>query len=234
VLLDADTLVTQPWLKRMVEPIEGGTSDLTIANPEALRRSWITDYYMITKTRYLDRITWHPGHSIAFKAITVNRRLDYFFDRHTKVGVDYLLQKRFVEQGREIMFVKEAAVKTRLPLSLKYFVLTELRWLTALINIDGVSYRSLACNSVILGSLMFLIPVGKMPFMLALLFNVLYIGKRVRMFFVTSKDCGVSVRNVFGFVALSYVCHLVGFICHVKYFLGLSKTTHLYQGERYS
>ncbi len=233
VLLDADTIVSKEWLKRMIDPIEQGRCDLTIANPEPVEKNWVSDYYMITKAYFLDRITTFSGHSMAFETDIVRNRLDYFLDKDVRVGVDYLLAKRFFEQGREVKFVGDAHVITHLPSSLKYFVLTELRWLTALINIDGVSYRTLARNATVVAVLILAIPFSKTPFILSLLFHVIYMMKRTRMFLVGYRSCGSGIRSVFGFILLSYIYHVLGFICYVKHFLGLSKESYLYQGQRY-
>jgi cellulose synthase/poly-beta-1,6-N-acetylglucosamine synthase-like glycosyltransferase len=234
VLLDADTIVTNQWLENMVEPIEQGKTDLTIANPEPVRKNWVSDYYMITKTYFLHSITTFSGHSMAFKASIVEERRGYFFDEDIKVGVDYLLAKRFLEQGQRIRFAKDARVITHLPSSLKYFVLCELRWITALINIQGVSYRALASNTVVVAALLFALPLSKTLFMLSALFNTLYIIKRVRMFVIASRHYTTSVRNIFGFLILSYTYHVIGLISHVNYFLGLRRGGHLYQGQRYN
>ena len=232
VLLDTDTIVSEQWLKHMVAPIEQGTCDLTIANPEPLKRTWVSHYYMIIKTSLLDSILTYSGNSMAFKAEIVKDRLEYFFDRNVKVGVDYLLAKRFMRQGLKVVFARDASVLTYTPSSFKYFVLTELRWLTALINIDGVSYRALACNTAVVAALILAIPVSKTLFILSLLFNVAYMFKKARMFLVAFKRCNIGVTDIFGFIMLSYAYHVIGFISYIKYFLGLSGESYLYQGQR--
>jgi len=233
VLLDADTIVSKQWLKNMVDPIEQGRTDLTIANPEPVRKNWVSDYYMITKTYSLDTITTFSGHSMAFMADIVRKRMDYFFDEDVKVGVDYLLAKRFSEQGKRIMLSKEASVVTHLPSSLKYFILTELRWLTAFIGIEGVRYRVLASNCTVVASLIFAIPISRILFVFAVLFNAIYLLKRIRIYFIGSKQYGRNSISLFGFILLSYVNHVVHFICFVNHFLGLSRKSYLYQGQRY-
>ena len=151
------------------------------------------------------------------------------------MGVDYLLAKRFSEQGKQVMFSKDASVVTHLPSSLKYFILTELRWLTALISIEGPNYRSLACNITVVGALALIlaVPVSKIPFLYSLLFNSIYITKRAYLFLIASRQYKTNIRNIFGFVILSYIYHVIGLISHIKYFLGLSKGNYLCQGQRY-
>ncbi len=188
---------------------------------------------MVIKTYFVDRITTYSGHSIAFKASIVENRLEYFFDKDVKVGVDYLLAKRVLEQGGKIAFVKDAPVRTHIPSTFKYFMLTEFRWLTAVINIDGVRYRNLASNAVIIGALISAVPLSKTLFTLSMLFNGIYISKKIRMFLISSRHYNTSAINLFGFVFLSYVFHIVGFIAYVKWFLGLSRTSYLRQGQRY-
>jgi len=233
VLLDADTIVSKQWLTSMLHPIAQGKTDLTIANPNPVRKNWVSDYYMITKTYFLHRITTFSGHSMAFKASDVKNRLQYFFDRDVKVGVDYLLAKRFLEQGKKIMFVKDAYVTTHIPSSPKYFVRSESRWQTAFINIDGASYRSLTSNGIIVGALAAMVPLNKTLFIVALLLNTVYVIKRARIFLIGSKLYKSRIRNIFGFIILSYAYHLVGFISYLRYFLGLSEQKYLHQGQRY-
>ena len=138
-----------------------------------------------------------------------------------------------MQRGQKIRFVKDARVITHLPSSLKYFVLCELRWITALINIQGVSYRALACNMVVVSALIFALPLSKTLFMLSSLFNTLYIIKRGRMFVIASRHYTTSVRNIFGFLILSYTYHVIGLISHLNYFFGLRRGGHLYQGQRH-
>ena len=88
-MLDADTMATEQWLKHMVAPIEQGTCDLTIANPEPLKKTWVSQYYIINRAYLLDSIVTYSGNSMAFKANIVEDRLEYFFDRNVKVGVVY-------------------------------------------------------------------------------------------------------------------------------------------------
>lgn len=233
VLLDADTIVSKHWLKSMVAPIQEGVCDLTIANPEPIESNYISDYYMLNKTYFLDRISTFSGHSIAFDGAVVKKQIDYFFDKNVKVGVDYLLAKRFIERGHKIRFSKEASVRTHLPSSLKYFVLCELRWLTALINIDGVSFRTLSSSGVVVGALIFLIPLSKTLFIFSLVFNTMYVVKRARIVLVASRSYKTNAQGLLAFVALSYTCHVLCLISYASHFLGLSRRTHLYQGQRY-
>lgn len=232
LLLDADTIVSEGCLKAMVAPIEQGACDLTVANPDPITRNWVSDYYMLTKAYLLDSITTFSGHAIAFRTSVVRDRVDYFFDRTVKVGVDYLLAKRFWEDGRKTMLARDARVKTHLASSLRYFVLTELRWLTALIKIDGVNCRTLACNTAVVVALVSAIPFCSPLFVLSVLFNTLYMAKRIRIFLAGSKRHKTNVRNMPGFLLLSYVHHAIGLVCHIKHFLGMSGRSYLYQGQR--
>ena len=78
VLLDADTMASEQWLKHMVAPIEQGSCDLTTANPEPLKKNWVSQYYTINKAYLLDGIVTYSGNSMAFKADIVEDRLEYF------------------------------------------------------------------------------------------------------------------------------------------------------------
>lgn len=233
VLLDADTLVTAKWLNEMVKPIEAGRCDLAVANPEPLRRNWISDYYMITKTYFLEKLSTYSGHSIAIRRAAVDGDLDYFFDAEVKVGVDYLLAKRVSESGRTTIFARNALVRTHTPSSVKYFVLCEMRWLTALTKIEGVDYKALVCNLIVVAAVIFAMPFSRSLFVLAWLFNALYVGRRLHMFFKAAKEYDTKFRRVFGFVLLSYGFHAVRLISYLGHFLGFTKGDYLYQGQRY-
>jgi cellulose synthase/poly-beta-1,6-N-acetylglucosamine synthase-like glycosyltransferase len=232
VLLDADTIVTERWLTSMVAPIEQGICDLTIANSEPIRRNWISDYYMIIKTYFIDRVTTYSGHSIAFRADMIEDKIEYFFDHNVWMGDDYLFEKRVSEQGRKTMFIKNANVRTHFPCSLKYFLKIESRWWTAFINMNGVSYKTLTCNIVVIGALVCAIPFSGILSMFSLLFNTLYIAKRAHIFLVASRQYKTKVRRILGFVVLSYVHHIILFVSHMRCFLGLWRDTY-YQGQRY-
>lgn len=232
VLLDADTIVSQQWLKNMVNPIERGNCDLTIANSEPVRKNWISDYYMIIKMYFLDSITTYPGHSMAFKAGIIENHIEYFFDEKTWMGDDYLFEKRVSEQGRKVMFIRDANVKTHFPCSLKYYLQIESRWLTAFINMNGVDYKTLTYNTIVIGAIMSLIPLSRILFMLSFLFNTFYIAKRAYMFLLVSRQYQTRTRRILGFLMLSYTHHIISFLSHIRYFLGLWKDTY-YQGQRY-
>jgi cellulose synthase/poly-beta-1,6-N-acetylglucosamine synthase-like glycosyltransferase len=231
VLLDADTIVSKDWLKRMLDPIEEGRCDLTIANSEPVKSNWVSDYYVVIKTYYLDSVTTHPGHSIAFRASIVENRPEYFFDENIWMGDDYVFQKRVLEEGHRTMFVKEASVKTHYPCSLRYFVEIECRWAMASIHVDGANYKSLMYNTIVVGALISLVPFSKTLLMLSSLFNVLYVAKKARMFSVASKQYNTRFRRVFGFILLSYLNHIVSLFSYIWHFLGLRRDTY-YQGER--
>lgn len=232
VLLDADTLVSEQWLNRMTEPLQNGRADLTISNPEPVTKSWVSDYYSVVKAYSIDRITTYSGHSMAFKTEAVVGRLHHFFHKDVKVGVDYFLARQFLKEGRKVMFARDAIVTTYIPSSLKYFLLCELRWLSAWIKIDGVSYRRFASNAFVTVSLLFMLSFSRALFAFSFLFNTLYIAKKGRFFVVASRRHKTSALGFPGFVFLSYAHHMIGLIAYVRHFLGLSRTMHLYQGQR--
>ena len=232
VLLDGDTIVSSKWLRGMIEPIEKGDCDLAVANAEPVKRNWVSDYFMILKTCLLESITMFPGGSIAFVASIVENRLEYFFERNFRAGVDYLLMKRFMEQGLKVMFARDARVTTHYPHSLRGFVVSELRWLTALTNIEGFRVRAFACNIAVVAALMFALPIHKTLVLLSLVFNATYVGKRVRMFFFASREYSMNVKNVCGFIVLSYIYHVLGLVAHMRFLLGMSKQSYLRQGQR--
>ena len=155
-------------------------------------------------------------------------------------GIDDLVLETRSENIEEIrmgstriVFVKNAFVTTHIPSSLKYFTLTEFRWMTALIRISGVDYVSLGRNSSVVAALVFLLPWSKTLWIASLVFHIMYILKRVRMFTIASRRYKTDKRNIIGFVILSYGCHVIDFLCYIKHFLGLSEETYLHQGQRY-
>jgi cellulose synthase/poly-beta-1,6-N-acetylglucosamine synthase-like glycosyltransferase len=232
VLLDADTLVSRQWLKGMISPIERDDCDLTVANSEPVKRNWVSDYYMATKAFVFDAVTMFPGGSIAFPATKVRGLLEHFFDKEVRAGVDYLLMKRFSEMGFRVTFAKEACLKTYFPSSFQYFVVSELRWLTALYNIEGINARALASNVAVIGALMFTWPIYQPLFMLSLAFHAAYIGRKIRAFWIGSRRFDTRLVRAFGFVLLSYVYHALGFIAQMKVLMGMSQQNRLRQGER--
>ncbi|MDY6950925.1 MAG: glycosyltransferase [Thermodesulfobacteriota bacterium] len=232
VLLDADTVVSRQWLKEMIGPIERDDCDLTVANSEPLTCNWVSDYYMITKAFLLETLTMFPGGSIAFPASKVRSLLEHFFDREVRAGVDYLLMKRFSEMGFRVMFAKEARVTTHFPSSLQYFVVSELRWLTAFYDIEGIRARALASNVAVIVALIFTFPVHKTLFLLSLVFHALYVGKKTRVFWMGSRRFDTRLIRVFGFILLSYIYQLLGFIAQMKVLMGVSRQNRLRQGQR--
>jgi cellulose synthase/poly-beta-1,6-N-acetylglucosamine synthase-like glycosyltransferase len=231
VLLDADTVVNRRWLRNLIEPIKADGCSLTVANSKPVRTNWVSDYYMIIKEFFKERISTHPGHSIAFKASVIENKIDYFFDKDVWMGDDYLFQSRVEKQGHKTMFVQEAVVKTHYPYSLKYFCEAEFRWLAAHIVMNGVQWKTLTYNVIVLGALIYLVPISMGLFVCAVSFHALYISKQARIFMVSSKRYDTRISRLFGFIMLSYICHIISICSHVWYFVGLRKDTY-YQGQR--
>ena len=232
VLLDADTRFVPGALAALIEPILEGKSDLTIANPEAVTRTWVSDYYLINKLFFINQISTYSGHAMAFRLDVVKDRLDYFFDKRVKVGVDYLFAKRMREGGMVIRFVKEAKVITCIPSTLRYFLRTELRWGGAFIRIDGVRFGSLFRSIAVCGVLVGVMPLWKWFFIAAVLFHVGFVTKKIHMCRAVSAQLPLRSTSAAGFVLLSYLQHLVNLTCYVRHFLNASRDLQLYQGER--
>ncbi len=232
VLLDGDTVVTEVWLKNMVDPIEKGICELTIASSEPIRKNWVSDYYMIVKTYFMDSITTYPGHSIAFKASIVRNQTEYFFDKKVWMGDDYLFERRVSERGHRIKFMRDAKVRTHYPCSLRYFWQIEFRWMMAFIHMNGANCKTLACNTIVIGSLISLVPFSRILLMLALFINTMYVAKRTHIFTVASRQYETKMNRIFGFILLSYAHHMISLFSHAWYFLGLWKDPY-YQGERH-
>jgi cellulose synthase/poly-beta-1,6-N-acetylglucosamine synthase-like glycosyltransferase len=231
VLLDADTIVSPYWLRQLVDPIERGESDLTIANSEPIRRNWVSDYYMIIKTLFAEEITTYPGHSIAVRTDIVVRDVGHFFDENIWMGDDYVLVTRVRQAGGNTMFVKEAMVQTHFPCSVKYFINIETRWLTAFINLNGLRARTLLNSVVVVASLFMLIPFSWVLFTLSVVFHGAYVTSRVQMFRLAAKQYDTKTIRLFGFIFLSYLYHFLQLAAHTRYLLGIWQDTY-YQGQR--
>jgi len=231
VLLDADTLVSPNWLQALVDPIEQGRCDLTIANSEPVKRNWVSDYFMIVKTYFLEDITTYPGHSMAFRADAVGNRVNYFFDATIWMGDDYVLATRMKEAGKKTMFVKNALVKTHFPCSLKNYMNIGTRWLVAFTSMKGISCSTLIKSSVIVGSLATLVPFSTNLFLLSLLLHGFYVGRRALIFMVAARQYRTKTRRILGFVFLSYVNHVLQLFSYVWYLSGMWRDTY-YQGQR--
>jgi cellulose synthase/poly-beta-1,6-N-acetylglucosamine synthase-like glycosyltransferase len=232
VLLDADTQVMPRALGALIEPMREGKSDLTIANPEPVTRTWVSDYYLINKLFCMNQISTYSGHAMAFRLDVVRDRLDYFFDKKVKVGVDYLFAKRVRECGMVIRFVQKAKVITCIPSTLRYFLRTELRWAAALIRIDGVRVSSLFRSGAVCGALVGVMPLWRWLFIAALLFHFAFVAKKIHMCRTVSAQRCLRSTSIAGFVLLSYLQHLVNLSCYVRHFLNSSRDLQLYQGER--
>ncbi|MDY6836575.1 MAG: glycosyltransferase family 2 protein [Thermodesulfobacteriota bacterium] len=231
VLLDADTIVSPRWLTQLVEPIERGECDLAIANSEPIRRNWVSDYFMIIKTSSAEEITTYPGHSLALRADIVLRDVDHFFDESIWMGDDYMLVTRVKEAGGNTMFVRSALVKTHFPCSLRYFIKIETKWLTAFINFNGVNPRTLLKSTVIMASLLTLMPFSWILFTGSLVFHGAYVGKKLKMFRLAAKQYETKTIRLFGFIFLSYLYHVLNLAAHIRYFLGMWQDSY-YQGQR--
>lgn len=232
VLLDADTRVMPQAVGALIEPIVEGKSDLTIANPEPVTRTWVSDYYSINKLFFINQISTYSGHAMAFRLDVVKDRLDYFFDKGVKVGVDYFFAKRVRECGMVIRFIQEAKVITCTPSTLRYFFWTELRWAAAFIKIDGVRVSSLFRSGAVCGALVGVIPLWRWFFVAALLFHFWLVAKKIHMCRTVSPQLPLRSTSIVGFVLLSYLQHLVNLTCYVRHFLDSSRDLQLYQGER--
>jgi len=187
---------------------------------------------MIIKGCFLEKISTYSGNAVAFKSEIVKSRLDYFFDTAVLVGVDCFLMKRFLEEGYRIRFAQNAIVFTHMPASLSFFLLTEMRWLTALIQIGGVNYRNALANLIVVAAMASTIFLSGVSFVLAVLFNLFFIAKRIKIFFAGKRCYKVNNKSLAGFITLSYLYHVVGLLSYMRHFLGLSGKNRLYQGER--
>lgn len=232
VLLDGDTFLSKDTLKELTSPLETGQSDLTIANPFPIKQTWVSEYYMISKEYLLDRISTISGVAMALKTDLVRQRLDYFFDEKVRVGVDYLLAMRLMEEGRKVLFVPTAKVVTWMPTTLKYFALNELRWLSAYIHLTRIKWQVFGMNLFILAGIILLIPFHVWSLALALIIHGAYLFRKGSAFLTVWKRGKTKLRYLPGFVILSYAHHLVGVVAHLQYFSGSTKNLTLRQGER--
>jgi glycosyltransferase involved in cell wall biosynthesis len=232
VLLDGDTSLTRNSIKQLVLPLEQQRCDLAIANPIPVRRTWVSEYYMISKEYYLQQITSYPGTAMALRTELIREKLDYFFQTNVKVGVDYLLAKRLQKEGGRVLFVPQAKVVTWIPSSLKHFYLNDLRWLTAYIALDGLKWSALGMNIGILVAIGFLIPFSTWSFTLGVLTHAAYVCKKGHVFWTVLRHGRTKLGYFPGFLVLSYLHHLIGLMAHIRYFSGSGSHLTLRQGQR--
>ena len=233
VLLDGDTFLSKNALKELTAPLEKDQSDLTIANPFPITRTWVSEYYMISKEYLLNQISTISGVAMALKTDQVRQRLDYFFDENVRVGVDYLLAKRLAEENRKILFVPAAKVITWMPTTLKYFLLNELRWLSAYIYLTGVKWQHFGMNLLILAGIVLLIlPFHVWSLSLAIVIHGAYLFKKGSAFMTVFSRGKTKLKYFPGFLILSYAHHLVGLVAHLQNLAGFTKNLTLRQGER--
>jgi glycosyltransferase involved in cell wall biosynthesis len=244
VILDADTIISRGWLRAMTRPIEDGDYDMTLANSEPVRKSWVSDFYMIRKiffykphkSRFFGNIDWGippgPG-GIALKRSKIEGKEEFLFDINCRVGIDHLLLKRFRAQDGRIKYVEEARHLTGIASTLVVFLKVELRWLTGLANIEGADCKALLTSiGIIVALLLTILPVPPMPFAICSFATALFICNKVRMAIVASKHYQIRKVSLLGFVVLSYFYHALRLIAHARYFLGMSQQVVLSQGQR--
>ena len=232
VLLDGDTSLTKESLEQLVLPLEREKCDLAIANPIPARRTWVSEYYMISKEYYLEQITSYPGTAMAVRTELIRGQPDYFFERNVRVGVDYLLAKRLQKEGKKVLFVPQAKVITWIPSSLRHYYLNDLRWLTAYITLDGLKWSALGINLGILAALALLIPFSTWSFTLGVLAHAAYLCKKGNVFWTVLRRGRTKLIYLPGFLVLSYLHHLIGLMAHIRYFSGSGRQLMLRQGQR--
>jgi len=134
VVLDADTAVSQGWLKSLVSPIVRGEVLATTGNhfPDE-EMNWVLGYECMIKirNRYLDNdISLFGGASIAISKRVLNELGG--FNEKIIAGVDWHLYTELARRGLKTIFVPSAEVKTNLPRTFTHFLKTEIRWKRAL------------------------------------------------------------------------------------------------------
>jgi biofilm PGA synthesis N-glycosyltransferase PgaC len=235
VLLDADTRVSSPCLRLLISALEKEGADMVFANPEPVRTSWVSQYYSITKAYTLDEISYYSGHALAFKKKIVDGRFHHFFDTTVKVGVDYFLAKKFMQEGRKVFFARDAVVKTHIPWSFPFFFRSELRWLTARVGIDGVKMADLVRHMVLVLAIVFASPFFGAISVIAWMVHTAYIFKQYHVFRSGNENREKPImgfKGFMGFIFLSYTYHFIGTLAYARHFLGMSHQRVLSQGQR--
>lgn len=134
VLLDADTIVSQEWLKSLISPIICGEALATTGNhfPDK-EMNWVLSYECMVKirNRYLDNDnSLFGGASIAISKHVLNELGG--FSEKIIAGVDWHLYTELARREVKTMFVPNAKVKTNIPTTFTHFLKTEIRWKRAL------------------------------------------------------------------------------------------------------
>ena len=160
VLLDADTLVDEYWLAKLIKPIESGKADCTNGNEFPLNKSLFNNYFMIEKyygKQFLNQKSTHGPGGIAFKRKLAKKiGIAKMFDSSIRAGVDHNLGKRILEAKKTILFVKEAKTKTFYNKTIKGFVKDGLRWKKAYFSLISKwkLFQILIFNLIIISSLL--------------------------------------------------------------------------------
>ncbi|MGA1870010.1 MAG: glycosyltransferase [bacterium] len=233
VLLDADVIVDKDWLYNMVMPIKKNKNRITISNPFPIKRSLISQFYMINKEFYIEKLTHcGGGGGIAFFNDIPPAMHSVIFDPRYKIGVDYLAVERLKNIGREPYFCKEAKIYTYFPSSFKYFMKGELRWTTAYLIINGISYKTLSKLIIFFLSLLLcIVPLNFFVWAASILCQLGYIIKRIQMVNSVSFK-GKRMSSYLSYIFLSYIYLGINLVSNGRYLLGFAHNVFLSQGER--
>ena len=248
VLLDADTLVTPQWLKKLVEPIIKGEATATNGDYLPVTRNYVSVHYVIEKIK--SRIIDHQhgaygGGSIAIKKSVLNGREDYFFNKEVYIGVDFYLGERLKESGCFIKLVEGADVKTYMPSKISEFISVERRWMLAWMgfllnelkkNFSLSNARPIISNIVIVFSFfgLFTCLVNKYLFLFSLiLFSIFLIKITLRLIQVASyeKKSGYLIYLP-SYLALSFMFQVIFFTSFISNVFGFRKKQIHFKGPR--
>ena len=135
VLTDADCILNQDSLDRLLHPIISGNSAVTtgVSRPKSSQMSHPFVYYQYVALRQRD--SSHPrGHDVKTLlgrncAILRTALADVGgFDEDIAVGTDSFLGKKLVSRGHRIHLVDDSIVETEFPTSLRDYVRQRSRW----------------------------------------------------------------------------------------------------------
>lgn len=129
VILDADSIVEPDWLLALVQPILTGSTDAVCGQYIPLRDSWITQLEQIEQS-YAGPIMGSNGlqgsGSIALRRDVLTTIGAFPLD--VRVGVDWDLGIRLLQQGYRCSYTADAKVYSERPATLLEFWDNEVRW----------------------------------------------------------------------------------------------------------
>jgi len=255
LFLDADTLVPQEWLQRVVEAL--GTYDAVSCNYEPRSVGKVaTAHALVRKWRSIGS----GGHGLAGWATIGVRRdvvedigVDNLFPEQTGGGVDTFFYRTLQSNNCAIGFVREVNVETHLPSSISQLWESNTRWHSIYYDLDHVSLvdkmnlfgRSLTVTTapvitLVVGAFTLLIghispileDISLIIISLTLLVWALFLFKIARNVATAVQVERRAIHWAPQYLFTEYLYHVTRVVAYLLRFLGFRDPVHHFQGER--